>query len=120
MERIPGRGYFPDLAKSLFISDTPGQEEATRREFAVKKLLLNFGSGSRYLGAYLDLRKSWWHGSNPKWRHGTTVLNASVKFPDDTPSRLIPDWECHCISSGSTCKGTSLDLALFWVPLRRP
>ena len=26
------RGYFPNLAKSLFISNTSGQEEVTRRE----------------------------------------------------------------------------------------
>ena len=30
-ERGPDRGYFPDPDKSLFISDTPGQEEAAKR-----------------------------------------------------------------------------------------
>ena len=30
MERGTDRGYLPDPAKSLFISDTPGQEEAAR------------------------------------------------------------------------------------------
>ena len=30
MKRRPDRGYFPDPAKSLFISDTPGQEEAAK------------------------------------------------------------------------------------------
>ena len=40
----------PELAKSLFILDTPGQEEAERIEFAVEGLVLNFVSGSRYLG----------------------------------------------------------------------
>ena len=34
MERSPDRGYFPDTSNSLFILDTPGQEEVTRREFA--------------------------------------------------------------------------------------
>ena len=53
MKRGPYQGYFPETAKSLFISDTPGQEEAERREFAVDGLVLNFVSGSRYLGAYL-------------------------------------------------------------------
>ena len=47
------RVYFPDPAKYLFISDTPGQEEAAKREFAVEGLTFNFVSGSRYLGAYL-------------------------------------------------------------------
>ena len=31
MERGPERGYFPELDKFLFISDTPVQEEAAKR-----------------------------------------------------------------------------------------
>ena len=31
MKRGPDRGYFPEPSKSLFISDTPGQEEAAER-----------------------------------------------------------------------------------------
>ena len=31
MKRGPDRGYFPEPAKSIFISDTPGQEEAAKR-----------------------------------------------------------------------------------------
>ena len=53
MEIGPDRGHFPKLAKSLFILDKTGQEEAARREFAAEVLPLNFISGSRYLGAYL-------------------------------------------------------------------
>ena len=53
MRRGPDQGYLPDPAKSLFISDTPGQEAAARREFAAEVLNLNFVSGSCYLGAYL-------------------------------------------------------------------
>ena len=49
----PDRGYFPEPAKSLFISDTPGQKQAAKREFAIEGLTLSFVSGSRYLGAYL-------------------------------------------------------------------
>ena len=55
MKKGPDRGYFPEPAKFLFISDTPGQEEAAKREFAKEGLVLNFISGSRYLGAYLGL-----------------------------------------------------------------
>ena len=33
--------YFPNLAKSLFILDTPGQEEAAKRVFAAEGLTLN-------------------------------------------------------------------------------
>ena len=53
MKRGPDRGYFPEPANSLFILDTPGQEEAAKREFAKEGLCLNFVSGSLYLGAYL-------------------------------------------------------------------
>ena len=53
MRRGPDRGYFPKTAKSLFISDTPEQEEAAKREFAVEGLTLNLASGSRYLRVYL-------------------------------------------------------------------
>ena len=56
MKRGTDRGYFPGPAKSLFISDTPVQEEAGKREFAAEGLILNFGSGSRYLGSYLGPR----------------------------------------------------------------
>ena len=50
-------GYFTKPAKSLFISDTPGQEEAARIKFAAEGLTLNFISVSRYLGAYLEPQK---------------------------------------------------------------
>ena len=53
MKRGTDRGNFPEPAKSLFISDTPGQEAAAKKEFAKEGLVLNFVSGSRYLGAYL-------------------------------------------------------------------
>ena len=46
MKRGPDRGYFPDLDKSLLILDTPGQEEASKREFANEGLRLYFVSGS--------------------------------------------------------------------------
>ena len=42
MERGPDRVYFPEPAKLLFISDTLGQEEAAKREFAIEGLTLNF------------------------------------------------------------------------------
>ena len=35
-ERGTDRGYVPEPAKSLFILDTLGQKEASRREFAVE------------------------------------------------------------------------------------
>ena len=57
MKRGTYRGYFPEPAKSLFISDTPGKEEAEKNDFYVEGLNLNFVSGSRYLGSYLGLLK---------------------------------------------------------------
>ena len=53
MKRGKDRGYFPKPAKPLFISDTPGQEKAVKREILVEGLELNFVGGSRYLGDYL-------------------------------------------------------------------
>ena len=52
MKRVMDQGYLPETAKSIFISDTPRQEAAAKREFAKEGLVLNFVSGSRYLGAY--------------------------------------------------------------------
>ena len=56
MKMGPDRGYFPEPDKSLFISNIPGQEEASKRGFSVEGLTLNFVSGGRYLGAYLGPR----------------------------------------------------------------
>ena len=53
MERGPYRGYLPDPAKSLFILDKLGQDEAPKREFSAERLVLNSDSGSWYLWAYL-------------------------------------------------------------------
>ena len=53
MRRGTDQGYLPEPAKSLFISDTPGQEAGAKSAFAAEGLVLNFVSGSRYLGAHL-------------------------------------------------------------------
>ena len=77
IKRGADRGYFPETAKSLFISDIPGQEEAERREFAVERLTLNFVSGSQYLGAYLGPQEeleAWVKPQVEAWAHGVTVL----------------------------------------------
>ena len=55
MKKGPDRGYFPEPANSLSISDTPGQEAVSKQEFAKEGIVLNFISSSRYLGAYLGL-----------------------------------------------------------------
>ena len=57
MKKGPDRGYFTEPAKPLFISDTLGQEEEAKREFAKEGLVLNFNRGSWYLGAYLGPQK---------------------------------------------------------------
>ena len=72
MKRGLDQGYFPEPAKSLFISYTPGQEEAAKRESAIKGLALNFVSGSRYLGAYLgprDQLEAWVKPQVEAWDH---------------------------------------------------
>ena len=76
MKRGPDRGYLPDPAKLLFISDTPGQEEAAKREFSVESLTLNIFSESRYLEAYLGLKEeleAWVKPQVEAWSHGVKV-----------------------------------------------
>ena len=76
MKRGLDRGYFTEAAKSLFISDTPRQEAAAKREFANEGLDLNFVSGNRYLGAYLDPQaelEAWVKPQVEAWAHGVTV-----------------------------------------------
>ena len=83
MKRGPYRGYFPELSKSLFISDTPGQEEVVKREFAVEGITLNFVSGSRYLGAYLGLQEeleAWVKPQGEVWAHGVRVLGKIARL----------------------------------------
>ena len=77
MERGPERGYLPEPSNSLFISDTPGQEEEAKREFAAEGLVLNFVSGSRYLGPYLGPQEElevWVKHQVEAWSHGVRVL----------------------------------------------
>ena len=78
MKRGPDQGYFPKPANSLFISDTPGQEEAAKKEFAKEGLVMNFISGSRYLGAYLGPQaelKAWVKPQAEAWAHRVRVLD---------------------------------------------
>ena len=53
-ERGPERVYFPDPSKLLFLLDTPGQEEADKKDFVAEGLVINFVSSSQYLGSYID------------------------------------------------------------------
>ena len=77
MKRGPDRGYFPEPAKSLFISDTLGQEEAEKRDFAKEGLVMNFDSGSRYLKEYLGPQaelEAWVKPQVEAWAYGVRVL----------------------------------------------
>ena len=76
MKREPDWGYLSKPEKSLFISDTPGQEEAVKREFAKEGLVLNFLSGSRYLGAYLGPQaelEAWIKPQVEAWTHEVRI-----------------------------------------------
>ena len=53
MNRGRVRGYFPELAKSIFILDILEQEEEAKREFVAEVLELNLIGGSWHLGGYL-------------------------------------------------------------------
>ena len=86
MKREPDRGYFPESAKSLFISVTPGQEEAAKRHFVVEGLVLVFVSGSRFLEAYLgpqEQLEAWVKPQVEAWAHRVRV---QVKYPNNTHS----------------------------------
>ena len=85
MKKGPDQGYFPEPAKSIFISDTPGQEEAAKREFAIEGLTLNFVSGSRYLGAYLGPKKALAASSCPGVSEMKMYLAGSGKYPWSGP-----------------------------------
>ena len=76
-KRGPDQGHLPGPAKSLFISDTPGQEEAANREFTMEGLELKFLSGSRYLREYLgprDQLEAWVKPQVEAWAHRVEVL----------------------------------------------
>ena len=77
MKRGTDQGYFPEPAKSLFFSDTPGQEAAAKREISAERLTLKFVSGSRYLGAYLGPQaelEAWVKPQVEAWAHEVMVL----------------------------------------------
>ena len=77
MKRGSDQGYFPNPSKSLFIVDTPGQEEAAKREFAAEGLVINLISGSRYLGAYLgpqEVLEAWVKPQVGAWAHRDIFL----------------------------------------------
>ena len=77
MKRGPYQGYFTVPEKSFFISDTQEQEEAKRREFAAEGLVMNFVSGSRYLGEYIGPQeepKAWVKPQVEAWAHRVRAL----------------------------------------------
>ena len=77
MKRDMDQGSFPEQSKSLFISDTPRQEAAAKREFAKEGLVLNFVSGSRFVGAYLGPQaelEAWVKSQVEAWGRGVRVL----------------------------------------------
>ena len=62
----------PSLSRTL-----PGQEEAAKWEFAKEGLVLNYVSGSRYLGAYLGPQaelEAWVKPQVEAWAHRVKVL----------------------------------------------
>ena len=88
MKKRTDQGYFSEPDKSLLISDTPGQEEEAKREFAVEGLALNFVNGSWYLGAYLGPQEeleTWVKPQVEAWAHGVRFLGKIS--PSVTPCR---------------------------------
>ena len=77
MKRGLERGYLPEPAKSLFILDMPMKKMAARREFVAEGLVLNFLSGSRYIGDYLCPQEGLEARIKPQveaWAHKVRVL----------------------------------------------
>ena len=77
MKRGAHRGCFTDPSKSLFVLDTPGQEEASKSEFMTEGLELNFVSGSRYMGAYLVPQEElvvWVKPQVEAWAHRFRII----------------------------------------------
>ena len=92
MKRGPDQGYFPEPYKYLFISEISGQEEAKKMEFAKEGLVLNFVSGSWYLGAYLGPQgelEVWVKPQVEAWAHGVRVLGKiDRRHPQSAYARL--------------------------------
>ena len=102
MKRGPDRGYFPEPAKSLFISDTSGQEAAAKQEFGKEGLCLNFVSESRYFAAYLGPQAelgAWVKPQVEAWAHWVRVLaKISQRHPQSAYTglgmSLQSEWQC--------------------------
>ena len=59
-----------------------GQEEAVRQEFAAEGLVLNFVSGSTYLGAYIGPQEdlaAWTKPQVEAWSHRVRVIVEIVR-----------------------------------------
>ena len=83
-------------------------EDTMKQEFAKEELVLNFVSGSRYLGAYLGPQaelEAWVKPQVEAWAHGVRVL---AKIARRHPQSAYAGLECHCNQSGSTFKGLAL------------
>ena len=77
IERGTDQGYFPDSAKNFCILDTPGQEEAVRRETVGEGIVLSFVSVSRYLGANISPKEeleACVKSQVEAWAHGVRVF----------------------------------------------
>ena len=82
MDQGPDQGYFYMLSKSLCIDDNSEDEETARQEFEQTGLNLNYVGGSRYLGAYLGLRKgleAWVRPKLEAWAHRVLILDKISK-----------------------------------------
>ena len=106
LKLLMDRGYFPDLSKSLFISDNLEDKEAMRWDFDRVGLIFNRVGGSRYLGAYLGLMEDLEAWVQPKvdaeleeWDHRVRTLDKIAKQCTQFEYAVLG---CRFISSGST------------------
>ena len=80
--------------KSLFILDSPDQEEVAKWKFKAELLHLNFVGGSQYLGAYLGTREQLEACVQPTveaWYHGVHILGKNIQAAPSISLFLLGD-----------------------------
>ena len=112
MEKGTYMGYFPNPAKTLFISNMPEQEDTAKREYAAEGIESNFTGGSWYLGAYLSPREefeAWVKPQMEAWSQGVKVSSKTAKkHPQSIYSglRMLLQLKCQYLQSNVPGVGT--------------
>ena len=82
IDRELNRGYFPDPAKPLFVTNNPEEKGSERQEFERAVLHINYVDVIRYLGIYLgpmEELEAWVRSKVESWSHGVRTLSKIAK-----------------------------------------